>query len=280
MEKNNKSRFFYIFRYVAVVLIAVLAVIFVLILTAPNHSVDPGPLGSDPVESGSESFGPTVSAMDMLKINALIESYFTAKNEADADKLNEIVVSDRRYNTADLLQETNIIGHYDDFRMYVLPTEEEDYDIVYVTYDIFFKGLDIGAPALNRFVVRRQANDEFVIYSRFISTEFDAWLLATEESQQIVNLKKQVNEELNAACENNADLKNLMEFMQNAALETDEILTSATEESETEESTGTESEEDSGDASGETDEDPGTEEENPDGSESPHAESDPQDKNE
>ncbi|MBR4769286.1 MAG: hypothetical protein IK088_09980 [Lachnospiraceae bacterium] len=277
MEGNRKNKIALIFRYAAVVLIAVLAVVFVLIITAPaEHNVVPDESSTEITESGTEVIGPTASAMDILKINALIESYFTAKNAADADMLNRIVLSDRRYNTKDLLQETNIIGHYDNFRMYVLPSEEELYDVVYVTYDIYFKGLNIGAPALNRFVVRRQADDEFVIYSRFISTEFDEWLETTEKSQQIVMLKRQVNEELNQACENNADLKNLMEFMQNAALEPEEVLTSATE-TETEEETGTETDEETGDETEEDSEsDEGDEDETHDGSDAPPAENEVQ----
>ncbi len=232
----------YAFRYVAVILIALLAVLIVFLVTAPQK----GPGNQETEATEDPNLMPTASAMDTLKINALIGEYYGAKMNADAEKLNEIVVGNTRFNTADLLQEINIISRYDNYRIYVIPSPADSYYAVYVTYDIFFQGLSVGAPALNHFVVRKQAEDTFKIYDRYVSEDFEKWLTETENTELIKNLREQVDNDLKAACASDQDLKELMDFLENSTNET-----KAPEESTAPETTAAPGPDDTGETTGE-----------------------------
>ena len=225
MSKNDKNLSSGVFRYIAVVLIAVLAVLVVFLVTMeepkdPQPSADESSSESESSTDIGNSF-PEVPAIDMLRINELIETYYQAKMDADADTLNKIVVTDQPFKTADLLQDTNIISRYDNFRMYVIPGNVMDFDIVYVTYDIYFQGLSVGAPALNHFVIQKQNADTFRIYDKTVSESFEKWLRDTESADLIVNLKKQVEEDLQVACLTNQDLAELIDFLNHGGGEED-----------------------------------------------------------
>jgi len=214
MKENNDQKKLGFFPYAAVLLVAGLAVLLVVLVTAPKKA-EPGTDGSSAV-STEETKSP-ISVLDTMAVNALVETYFEAKMNADADTLNRIVVSDNTYNAADLASDTNVIQKYDHFRTYIIESETaEDHLIVYVTYDMYFLGIDVGAPSLNHFTFKR-SGDGFVIYDRFVSHAFEEELKATEETTVVQNLKKQVEEDLEAACEENQDLKELMQFLEGNA---------------------------------------------------------------
>lgn len=201
-------------QYAAVVLTAALLVLFVWLVSAPRTETEP----FDPTGTSDGVYSPSVSVLDTMKMTSLIEEYYQAKTDADAETLNRIVVSANQYNAADLAAESNIIQKYDHFRTYVVSSETEGYYIVYVTYDIYFLGFDIGAPALNHFVLLRNG-DDFVIYDKYISQTFENYLRETENSTVVQNLKKQVEDDLEAVCEANHDLKELMLFLEGNAVE-------------------------------------------------------------
>ena len=232
MNDNQEKKSFGFLPYAAVILVAAIAVFLVFFLTQPENT---DPSSDETGVSSTEETKAPVSVKDALMMEDLIREYYDAKMEADADKLNRIVVSDKEYNAADLASDSNIIEKYDDYKTYMVPSEEEDYFIVYVTYDMYFLGISEGAPALNRFILKRSGNG-FVIYDRFVSNAFEKELLETEDTAVVKNLKKQVEEDLEKACEANGDLKELMKFLEGDTGETETETESEAEESTSEES--------------------------------------------
>ncbi len=230
MNEGREKKSFGFLPYAAVVLVAALAVFLVFFLTR-SDSDEPSSSESD-VSSTEETKAP-VSVQDALAMEDLIRRYYDAKMEADAETLNRIVVSDKEYNAADLASDANIIEKYDNYKTYMVTSDEEDYFIVYVTYDMYFLGIKEGAPALNRFVLKRDGSG-FVIYDRFVSQTFEDGLMETEETAVVKNLKKQVEDDLQAACEANGDLKELMKFLEGNVEETEPETESSEEETETE----------------------------------------------
>ena len=227
MNDSQEKKSFGFLPYAAVILVAAVAVFLVFFLSRPEKT---GPSSDETGVSSTEETKSSVSVKDALAMEDLIRRYYAAKMEADADTLNRIVVSDKEYNASDLASDSNIIEKYDDYKTYMVPSEEEGYYIVYVTYDMYFLGIGEGAPALNRFVLKR-TGDGFVIYDRYVSEAFEKSLLETEETAVVKNLKKQVEEDLEKACEANGDLKELMKFLEGDTEETETETGSETAES-------------------------------------------------
>ena len=153
-----------------------------------------------------------IPATDQLNVEKLIDQYYEAKINGDADELNKIVDTDEPYNKADLADETQFISHYDNFRTYVIPGITDNNFVVYVKYDTFFNGINTGAPSLNCFIVIK-AEDGYYIYNKEISGEFQSYLEQTEQSEIVMGLKAQVESELKDACDSNKDLYILISML-------------------------------------------------------------------
>ncbi len=217
-----------VFPYISVLLIAGLILLGVLLFTKNNDDTDSTSEADtssvDVIEvtetTTEEETGPTISAVDALHVDALVDRYYEAKINDNAEELNNIVDTDREYNVADLADETQFISKYDNFKTYSLPGPTDNYFIVYVTYDIYFNGINTGAPSLNHFVITKDSDGYYYIYDRELSGEFQAYLEETERSEVVMALKQQVETDLEEACEENEDLKYLIAMLNEQPVET------------------------------------------------------------
>lgn len=226
-----------LWRYLLVLVIAMAAIILTLILTDPKD--DPSAPGStDP--TGFDL--PEVSKSDADAINQLIKQYFSAKRDADADLLNTIVETWTPFKAASLAEEAQYISEYSDIYTYATPTNSEEFYITYVTYKIYFNGIQEGAPSLNRFVIRKESKGDtnsYYIYNKELDPTLSDFIDRTEELATVVNLKKAVEKELKEACDRNADLNSLIRFLE-------EGITPSRSESETADSSSSNSSENTG----------------------------------
>lgn len=214
--KDNKKGLKKLMPYLAVVLFAGIAVLLVAILTKPareeQQETTTVPIESTTEEATEETL-PTAAALDVGRIETLMDQYYQAKVQNDVDTLNRIIESDTVYTLADLTGESQYIDRYDHFRNYVMPGLTEEYFVVYVTYDLYFRGIDTGAPALNRFIVAKDTDKNYFIYDRSISKEFEAYLKEMDGSPTIAGLRKEVEDGLDAACKSDVDLNELIRLL-------------------------------------------------------------------
>ncbi len=252
MTEQNKKSFRQYVKYAAVILIGVLVIVGVWIGTKNFEKIVPpdtstsentsgkgtsGENGSEDVtkdadvssENASKENGPsasssesltteeptsaTVSGEDAMNVDRLIDRYYTAKINDDADELNKIVEAESTYSEDNLRDENQFIEKYDNFHTYVVPGLTDNYFIVYVRYDIYFNGITVGAPSLNHFIVAKQDDSHYYIYDKAISGEFQSYIEETERSEAVLTLRHQVEKDLEEACEKNADLKFLMQIL-------------------------------------------------------------------
>ncbi|MBQ9910805.1 MAG: hypothetical protein IJM50_04845 [Lachnospiraceae bacterium] len=231
MTRRTQEKIRKLFPYISVLIIGVLIVLGVWLFaekTEPSPVPQPSTQEQTPPPSSTEKETetpattteapetepelPTANAIDAVNVDRLIGRYYAAKLKDDADELNLIVEGDRPYDVASLSNETQFISKYDNFLTYVIPGISDNNFIVYVKYDIFFNGIKTGAPALNHFVCVKDGV-EYRIYNKDISSEFAAYLNDTENSDTVLRLKQQVEDELAAACAADEDLKYLMELL-------------------------------------------------------------------
>ncbi|MBP5294180.1 MAG: hypothetical protein J6Y95_00500 [Lachnospiraceae bacterium] len=201
--------------YLLVILFAGLAVLLVALLTKPREE-KPEDVSTEPVmttEEPTEETLPTAAAIDVGRIEILMEEYYKAKTENDVDTLNRIIESDTVYTLADLTGESQYIDRYENFRNYVMPGVSEEYFVVYVTYDLFFRGIDTGAPSLNRFIIAKDTGGNYFIYDRKVTQEFADYLAKLDASPTITGLRKQVEDGLQRACEKDIDLNELIRLL-------------------------------------------------------------------
>ena len=120
---SHNDRIKKLIPYLLVILFAGLAVLLVALLTKPRET-QPDESSTDPIqttEEPTEETLPTAAAIDVGRIEILMEQYYKAKTENDVDTLNRIIESDTVYTLADLTGESQYIDRYQNFRNYVMP---------------------------------------------------------------------------------------------------------------------------------------------------------------
>ena len=262
MSRKTQRNFLKVLRYLAVVLIAALVVGGVFILTdnhkkTPEENNNSRTENADPAKDSKNEGGkeenagtsgesgkkddsftadaeiPTVPEEDGASVNELMDRYYAAKITGDSEALNEIVDAETTYDEAEIKQETQYIVKYDDFTSYTMPGPTEDYYVVYVRYNIYFNGIETGAPALNRFVVMKGDDGNFYIVDKELSGEFQEFLKEQEETDTVKKLRTEVNLDLQAACDKDPDLAYLMNVLNgNVPDESEASSESASEEAE------------------------------------------------
>jgi len=226
MTKKTQRKLYNLYRYLGVVVAGLLIVLGVaLFAKKPEENKPPivvpdvSKTSEDIIETTSgasmeeSSTQSAVSAIDAVNVDRLLERYYTAKLSNDADTLNKIVEKEKPYTVADLADETQFIENYSDFTTYVLPGITENYFVVYVKYNIYFNGINTGAPALNHFICVKDEEGYYYIYDKNISGEFTAYLEETEKSDIVLKLKDQVEMELSQACASDTDLFYLIQLL-------------------------------------------------------------------
>ncbi len=216
-SEDNKQRSKKLIPYLVVILVAAVSVLLVAILTRPKEEDQEesttASAETSTTEEPTEETLPTAAALDVGRIELLMEDYYLAKVENDVDKLNRIIESDTVYTLADLTGESQYIDRYDNFRNYVMPGVSEEYFVVYVTYDLYFRGIDTGAPALNRFIIAKDTGGNYFIYDRKVTQEFTDYLAKLDASPTIQGLRKQVEDGLRKACASDVDLDQLIKLL-------------------------------------------------------------------
>ncbi|GEM_PF-2862516 len=257
MSRRTKLLFRKWFPYAAVLLIAILILVGTLLLVKDHRETDPtvNPSETKPTVSVNESESsdgsyielpsdeteqeskdpnalPTVPAVDGVSVISLIQEYFSAKLDSDADHLNRIVDSDEPYVHSKLVTETQFISDYviDEHAVYVLPGISSSTFVVYVKYDIFFNKISTGAPSLNCFIICKDEGGHYWIYNRAVSAEFSAYLSETQDYPQVAELAAEVDRQLAENRKKDRDLDELMKVLQNGIPSSDK-----TEETESEE---------------------------------------------
>ena len=216
-SEDNKQRSKKLIPYLVVILVAAVSVLLVALLTRPKEDSEDetttASIETSTTEEPTEETLPTAAALDVGRIEILMEDYYLAKVENDVDKLNRIIESDTVYTLADLTGESQYIDRYDNFRNYVVPGVSEEFFVVYVTYDLYFRGIDTGAPALNRFIIAKDTGGNYFIYDRKVTQEFTDYLAKLDASPTIEGLRKQVEDGLRKACESDVDLDQLIRLL-------------------------------------------------------------------
>ena len=240
-ENEDKSKLKKFVPYGVVILVAALSVLLVTILTKPEEKIPEETTAETTEETTTETETeapfPTASALDVFHIETLMNTYYEAKVNNDVETLNQIIESDTKYTLADLTGESQYIERYDNFRNYVAPGLAEEYFVVYVTYELYFCGIDTGAPALNRFIIAKDTSGNYFIYDRKVSQEFENYLAELDASPTITGLREEVETNLKAACAADSDLNELIRLLTGKEDETSvpENATTPEEESGTQE---------------------------------------------
>ncbi len=153
------------------------------------------------------------------KILNLMQSYFQAEEEGDAEKLNQLVDSPNPVTQEHLDMLNEIITDYQNIVCYVMNGLDPSSWVTYISYDIKFLNVDQTAPSLNRYIVREKEDGTMYIDMNPVNEEWNTYLEEIRSRSDVRQLYTDVNNRYIQACNASEELSDLVEMLNKGSLE-------------------------------------------------------------
>lgn len=146
------------------------------------------------------------------EIDALFDSYYTAKNNRDINTLKGILSDPGKVESEEQLQtKTEYIEDYRKIKTYTKKSIREGEYIVYVYHEIKFTSINTSAPGLAKFYVITGADNKLKIFSGDMDTETKLYYDDRNNDEDVVALIEMTDEKSKKAIEKDQDLKSFWE---------------------------------------------------------------------
>lgn len=153
------------------------------------------------------------------KILNVIQTYFQAEEDGDADTLNQIVDTPNPVTEEHLSMINEIITDYQNIVCYVIDGLDETSWVTYISYDIKFLNVDQTAPSLDRFIIRQRDDGTMYIDMRPADEEMSTYLEEVRSRSDVRQLYTDVNNRYIQACNASEDLSELVDMLNKGSLE-------------------------------------------------------------
>lgn len=146
-------------------------------------------------------------------INQLITSYFEAKKTVNMEAMSTLVSDPNQIDREKLTAMAAYVEDYQNINCYVIKSEDADACRVYVKYDMKLKNIDTLAPCLSAFYVTGTSDGGYAIYLSALDEVQEDFITAADKNMEIVELKKEVADNLQAAIDKDAAFKQFYQKM-------------------------------------------------------------------
>lgn len=141
-----------------------------------------------------------------------IAAYYQALNEKDLETLNSL--TNGSYTEDYLELTTLLIDAYLDIRPHIYPGVREGEYIIYSDFKIKFKDVETPASSLTRMYLIRNADGNFIIDTLNPDAERISFYTKMDQSQEIVELSRRINEALEREAASDQQLSSLLSLIQ------------------------------------------------------------------
>ena len=165
------------------------------------------------------------------EVNALIESFYAAWGQKDADAMKELTDNFSSTDEAKVVNAT-YIESYGNIQVYTKKGLDENSYVVFTSYDLKFQGVDTPAPGLSELYVMKDSNGNWRIHNDESDQDVQECIEKTRQEEDVQELIAQEEERYDQAVESSEELKNYLAQLgeeTNTALMADdgEMLTAA-----------------------------------------------------
>ena len=150
------------------------------------------------------------------ELTNLFTYYYSYSIDGDMEGLEECVSSIRMINEDVIRQRYQYIEKIDHLECYAAPAVEQDFFIVYVSGDMYIKGIKTPAPTLSVYLVARTYDDRFVVFVSAVPEEEATNLERLNNSESVRKLTEKVNTELEKALKKDEQLSEFVRRLQEA----------------------------------------------------------------
>lgn len=161
----------------------------------------------DPVEDAE------LEVNENADINKLVEDYFAAKKAVDMEAFSTLVSDPNQIDREKFTAMAAYVEDYQNINCYVIQSEDTDGCRVYVKYDMKLKNIDTLAPCLSAFYIKGTSDGGYTIYLSALDEVQEEFISAADKNKDILDLKEEVAESLQAAIDNDASFKQFYQKM-------------------------------------------------------------------
>lgn len=157
-----------------------------------------------------------------LYIMETIRRYMNAKLACDEEVLNDIVTDPSYINITDIEKKTQYIERHENFHFLLRPVPEtvsEFRYVAYVEHDVKLINIATAAPGADEFLIAIDENNYPKIFFGATSEAANAFLIASHEQDDFIQLRENVQERLTQAMLADPNLFEFLNRIQNSTEE-------------------------------------------------------------
>lgn len=156
-----------------------------------------------------------------FRIPSLVTDYINAYYSNDVDTLSTLVTDATLIDTSAIEKASENISKVEDIQLYAKPGIENVFSIVYATYSVYYKDLQISVPQFSEYYVTQRPDGSYLIQTEPLSEKAEELFLQARKTDAVQKLTIStliqryhnacliVNEPLLRQCVTNADYLNL-----------------------------------------------------------------------
>lgn len=170
-------------------------------------------------EADAEGAGQTFAKDEVLEVNTLIESYFTAKQNADVETIYRLFGRQDTEGMEELRNDYRYTARYTDgyenIVCYTRPGPIEGSYLAYISYDLKFKNVETPAPGLFRvYIITNEEGALQMVDSSLQDQVVLQEFSDAEKTDELILLRTQVYAKLRQALETDPELAGVYGVLQ------------------------------------------------------------------
>lgn len=156
------------------------------------------------------------------ELNQLVSDYFAAKLQVDMDQLGKCVSDISHIDEKKLVAEAEYIEAYNNIKCTILKGLEKASYRIYVYHEDKYYGINATIPSLTALYVKAVGEGRFAIYTGTLSAEEQRKIEELDQSEQVLALQNQVNQQLETLINTDAQVKEFYEMLESSNAEQSE----------------------------------------------------------
>ena len=165
------------------------------------------------------------------EIHALMEQYYQAMTDGDADTIKALCDSVDDETVIYLQKRSNYIEAYQNLICYTKAGLEENSYVVYASYEIKFKDLEQTVPGVSPYLIYTRQDGSLYIHEGEVNESVNAYLEEISAQDDVVDLMNRIQVQFNEAVVADEELNNcLAEMKESLKVEVGEALAQAESE--------------------------------------------------
>ncbi len=141
------------------------------------------------------------------EINELVTEYYKATIDVNMEKIAELVSDVSQIDQEKLITQASYMENIDNIICYTIDGPVEGTFRVYVYYDMKLYGITTPAPALSALYITMASDGRYIIYLSGLDSDAQNFITSTDMSEDVVYLKKIVNDRFERVVETDEQLK-------------------------------------------------------------------------